>query len=94
MTTATIVAAALTIAVYTTLATVWVRALDIVRREKPIAVVTFYFITAAIRFTAALLITAIYALLIARTHHEAVAFALFLCAVYVLTTTVATVIKH
>ena len=67
---------ALTIIIYTLLVIIWVKGLGAVQKYQPDKAVTFYFIMAAIRFTVALTVVALYMLLSTYTREEAMTFCL------------------
>ncbi len=79
---------------YTVLIYVWVRGLGIVQRHKPQLMVTFYFIMAAIRFTMALTIVALYMILSTHTRQEATTFCVTFSLMYVAMVIISITLKH
>ena len=85
---------ALTITIYTLLVIIWVKGLGAVQKYQPDKAVTFYFIMAAIRFTVALTVVALYMLLSTHTHEEAMTFCLAFSLMYVAMVIISIMLKH
>ena len=79
---------------YTVLIYVWVRGFGIVQRHKPQLMVTFYFVMAAIRFTMALTIVALYMILSTHTRQEATTFCVTFSLMYVAMVIISITLKH
>ena len=79
---------------YTLFVYVWVKGLETVRKLQPESVVTFYFVMAAIRFAMALTIVALYMLLDAHTHAEAVLFCTIFSLMYIAALVTSMTLKH
>lgn len=85
---------ALTITIYTLLVIIWVKGLGAVQKYQPDKAVTFYFIMAAIRFTVALTVVALYMMLSTHTREEAMAFCLTFTLMYVAMVIISIMLKH
>ena len=85
---------ALTITIYTLLVIIWVKGLGAVQKYQPDKAVTFYFIMAAIRFTVALTVVALYMLLSTHTREEAMVFCLAFSLMYVAMVIISIMLKH
>lgn len=85
---------ALTITIYTLLVIIWVKGLGAVQKYQPDKAVTFYFIMAAIRFTVALTVVALYMLLSTHTREEAMIFCLAFSLMYVAMVIISIMLKH
>ena len=85
---------ALTITIYTLLVIIWVKGLGAVQKYQPDKAVTFYFIMAAIRFTVALTVVALYMLLSTHTREEAMTFCLTFTLMYVAMVIISIMLKH
>ena len=79
---------------YTLLIYAWVKGLGAVQRYQPEKAVTFYFIMAAIRFTMALTVVALYMLFARHTQEEAVTFCLIFTLMYVAMVIISIMLKH
>ena len=85
---------ALTITIYTLLVIIWVKGLGAVQKYQPDKAVTFYFIMAAIRFTVALTVVALYMLLSTHTREEAMTLCLAFSLMYVAMVIISIMLKH
>ena len=85
---------ALAIVIYTLLTIIWVKGLGAVQKYQPDKAVTFYFIMAAIRFTVALTVVALYMLLSTYTREEAMTFCLTFTLMYVAMVIISIMLKH
>lgn len=85
---------ALALVINTLLIIIWVKGLGAVQKYQPDKAVTFYFIMAAIRFTVALTVVALYMLLSTHTREEAMTFCLTFTLMYVAMVIISIMLKH
>jgi len=86
------VAVTVALIVFSILGTLWVRGYDVVKRNSPKSIPTFYYVSAAIRVAAVLLLIIIYSLF--STPESTKLYAAIVMVMYAVMMVVSLIIKH
>lgn len=84
----------LSLVFYTLLIYVWIKGMGMVQKHKPQLMVTFYYVMAAIRFSMALTIVALYMIFSTHTRQETMTFCVVFSLMYVAMVIISITLKH